>query len=395
MVMAVLVATLAVVAEAPGSLGASTSPRAESTADWAQVSSGYYHTCAVKVTGQLWCWGQNTRGQLGTGGTSPSAIPVQVGAATDWRSVSAGSAWTCATKVNGTLWCWGRDDYGQLGNGPGTTGDQPSPLQVGAATDWTAVSAGLGDTTCGRRATKRIYCWGRDNNGQVGNGPPFTDVTSPVQVAGNHADWTAVSAGGYHVCGRRSNARLYCWGDDLDGAVGDGGTGVDRASPVLVAGGFVNWSSVSAGLTHTCARRANGRLYCFGSDINGGLGNGPGSSTSKYAPVEVQGHTTDWRAVFAGGYTTCARKATGRLYCFGHDAYGQAGTGVNDAIDNPAPTLVVGGATDWSTATIGNLHVCGRRANNRLYCWGYGFFGQRGDGQSGSNAGQPTPTEIS
>lgn len=67
---------------------------------------------------------------------------MQVGAATDWRSVSAGSAWTCATKVNGTLWCWGSDDYGQLGNGPGTTGDQPSPLQVGAATDWTSVSAG-------------------------------------------------------------------------------------------------------------------------------------------------------------------------------------------------------------------------------------------------------------
>lgn len=161
-------------------------------------------------------------------------------------------------------------------------------------------------------------------------------------MAGNHADWTAVSTGGYHVCGRRSNARLYCWGDDLDGAVGDGGAGVDRASPVLVAGGFVNWVSVSAGLTHTCARRGNGRLYCWGSD-----------------------------------------------------GYGQAGTGANDGIDNPTPTLVVGGATDWSTATIGNLHVCGRRANNRIYCWGYGFFGQRGDGQSGSSAGQPTPTEIS
>jgi len=390
-VLALALVTAALATDAPGT--AAGAP-AESTNDWAQISSGYYHTCAVKATGQLWCWGQNTHGQLGTGGTTPSSVPAQVGVATDWKSVSAGSAWTCAVKTAGTLWCFGRDDYGQLGNGPGTTADQPSPVQVGTATDWASVSSGLGETTCGRRASKRIYCWGRDNNGQVGNGGGNVDVSSPVQVAGNHPDWSSVSTGGYHACGRRSNGRVYCWGDDLDGAVGDGGAGVDRANPVVVARGFTNWTSVSSGLTHTCGRRATGRLYCWGSDINGGLGNGAGN-TSKYAPVEVRGATTDWAAVFAGGYTTCARKVTGRLFCWGHDAYGQVGTGLNDAVDNAAPTQVTGGSTDWATATIGNLHVCARRNTSRLYCWGYGFFGQRGDGQSGSNANQPTPTEVS
>jgi alpha-tubulin suppressor-like RCC1 family protein len=362
---------------------------------WAQVSTGYYHTCAIKLSGQLWCWGQDSRGQLGNGGANTnSALPVQVGADTNWKQVSAGSASTCATKTTGTLWCWGRDDFGQLGNGAGTTGDQSVPIQVGTAVDWKVISVGLGETACGLRANKRIYCWGRDNNGQVGNGPGgFADVLSPVQVAGNHADWTTVSTGGYHVCGRRTNRRLYCWGDDLDGAVGDGGAGVDRSSPVLVAGGFTNWTSVASGITHACGRRANGRLYCWGSDINGGLGNG-GANTSRRAPVQVAGAATNWKVVGAGSYLTCATKTNGRLYCWGFDAYGGVGTGVADGIDNRSPAQVAGGATTWKTAVMGNHHTCALRTDSRLFCWGYGFFGQRGDGVSGNNNNQPTPVEV-
>ena len=83
------------------------------------------------------------------------------------------------------------------------------------------------ETTCGRRATKRIYCWGRDNNGQVGNGPgSFGNVDAPVQVAGNHADWASVSTGGYHTCGRRGG-KVYCWGENWRlqlGVVGPSGS---------------------------------------------------------------------------------------------------------------------------------------------------------------------------
>lgn len=398
-VVIVLLGLVALLAE--GSAVAGAAPRRgapEGTTDWVQISSGFYHTCGVRNTGRLYCWGEGNRGPLGNGGTGNASVPTEVaGGATDWKSVSAGSKWTCAIKTNGTLWCWGRDDFGQLGNGPGG-GDVLTPTQVGTATDWKSVSAGLGETTCGRRATKRIYCWGRDNNGQVGNGPgSSTNVESPTAV-GTNADWTSVSTGGYHVCGRRSNGRIYCWGDDLDGAVGDGGTGIDRPSPTQIAGGFADWTAVSAGLTHTCARRGNGRLYCFGSDINGGIGDGGATNTNRYAPVEVKGNRTDWAAVFAGGYATCARRNSGQLFCWGYDFYGQNGTGATPAnpFQHAAPVQVAGAATDWKTATIGNLHVCARKATSRIYCWGYGFFGQRGDGQSGPGANvQPTPTEVS
>ena len=396
--LAAVVALLGEGAAVAGAASAETPP--ESTADWVQISSGFYHTCGIRDTGRLYCWGQGHRGQLGNGGTANAvAVPTEVaGTATDWKSVSAGSSWTCAIKTNGTLWCWGRDDFGQLGNGPGG-GDVLTPTQVGTDTDWKSVSAGLGETTCGRRANKRIYCWGRDNFGQVGNGSGSSaNVETPTAV-GSNADWTSVSTGGYHVCGRRSNGRLYCWGKDDEGAVGDGGTGVNRPSPSQVAGGFADWTSVSAGLTHTCARRATGRIYCFGSDIHGGIGDGGATNTNRFAPVEVKGARTDWAAVFAGGYVTCARRTSGQLFCWGDDFNGQNGTGTTPTGPNfqrAAPAQVAGAATDWRTATIGNLHVCARKSTSRIFCWGYGFFGQRGDGQSGPGANvQPTPTEVS
>lgn len=369
----------------------------ESTSDWVQISSGFYHTCGIRNTGRLYCWGQDNRSQLGNGGANTNvATPVEVsGGATDWKSVSAGGDHTCAIKTNGTLWCFGGDDAGQLGNGA-TTADQSVPVQVGAATDWKSVSAGLAFTTCGRRANKRIYCWGRDGDGQVGNGSPNSNVNVPTEVAGNHADWTMVSTGGDHACGLRQG-KVYCWGNDLDGQVGDGGGpgNPDRSSPVLIAGGFRDWTSVSAGLTHTCARRATGRIYCFGSDIKGGIGDGGATNVNRYAPVEVKGHRTDWAAVFAGGYVSCARRNSGQLFCWGDDFYGQNGTGsVAGAFQRAAPAQVAGAAIDWRTATIGNLHVCARKSTSRIFCWGYGYFGQRGDGVSGNNNPQPNPTEV-
>src|SRR5437868_6201080 len=173
---------------------------------------------------------------------------------------------------------------------------------------WAQVSAGYYHT-CAIRVTGTLWCWGQDNHGQLGDGGANTNMATPVQVAGNHADWTAVSTGGYHACGRRTNGRLYCWGDDLDGAVGDGAGGTDRSVPTVVAGGFTNWTAVASGITHTCGRRASGRLYCWGSDIDGGLGNG-GANVSRYAPVQVAGARTDWKLVGAGSYISCATRTT-------------------------------------------------------------------------------------
>ena len=207
------------------------------------------------------------------------------GGATDWASVDVGVSYTCARKTSGRLYCWGLDGSGQLGNL--ADGDQSAPVQVaGAATDWASVSTG--DThTCARKTSGRLYCWGLDNAGQVGNGGTNTDQGTPAEVAGAATDWSTVSAGAFHTCARKTSGRLFCWGFDDAGQLGDGGTPTDRGAPVQVAGAATDWASVNAGGS-SCARNTTGDLHCWGDDTHGQLGDG-GANLNQPTPAHVSG----------------------------------------------------------------------------------------------------------
>ncbi len=192
----------------------------------------------------------------GSGTSQPAPVEVS-GGAIDWVAVTAGVRHTCARKATGRLDCWGSDGSGQLGNGAGSSTSQPAPVEVsGGATDWAAVAVG-GSHTCARKTSGRLYCWGLDESGQVGNGHSATNhnPSAPVQVFGGATDWAAVAAGGSHTCARKTSGRFYCWGYDRLGQVGDGAPFRQREMPVEVFGGATDWSAVTAGLNHTCARK--------------------------------------------------------------------------------------------------------------------------------------------
>ena len=359
---------------------------------WRQVTAGYSHTCGIRTNGRLYCWGRDEEAQLGDGGTNTDQpVPVQVaGNHTDWTNVTAGYSHTCARRTNGRLYCWGHDGLGQLGDG-GTNTDQPVPVRVaGNRTDWANVSAGYSHT-CARRSTGRLYCWGDDGLGQVGDGGTNTNQPTPVQVAGNRTDWATVTGGEQHTCARRTTGRLFCWGYDAYGQLGNGGTYTDRPTPVQVFGSRTDWVTVTAGALHTCARRNTGRLYCWGLGGNGQVGDG--SNTQDHpTPVQVVGNRTDWTSLTAGARHTCARRRTGRLYCWGQDFHGQLGNGSATTDDQYTPVQVAGNRTDWARVAAGHDHTCGIRTGGRLYCWGYDAYGQVGDG--GTNTDQPSPVEV-
>ncbi len=296
--------------------------------DWATVSAGDQHTCAVKTTGRLYCWGWDGSGRLGNGGPNTRATtPVEVaGGATDWATVTAGDQHTCAVKTTGRLYCWGWDGSGRLGNG-GPNTPASTPVEVARdATDWATVDAGRAHG-CATRTSGLLYCWGWDQFGQLGNGRPNRDRPVPVRVAGGATDWTAVGAGGFgHTCAVRANGRASCWGTDGNGRLGNGGTARRRYLPTEVAGRAANWAGVDAGHRHSCAVRTNGRLYCWGHDGRGQLGDGK-PRADRTTPVQVHGGFANWASVSAGGSHTCAIKTTGRLYCWGGAYSGQLGNG--------------------------------------------------------------------
>ena len=365
------------------SLQTSTLAVAESP-EWRQISAGSAHTCGIRTDGRLFCWGRNTYGQLGDATTVERTVPTQaVSGFSDWTTVSAGYEHTCARRSTGRIYCWGRNNVGQVGDG-GTT-NRITPTPVGSWTNWTSVSAG-GFHTCARRTNGRLYCWGYNGDGQLGNGTT-TLTLHPVQVARGWTNWTSsIATGTSHTCARRGNGRLYCWGFNGDGQLGDGTTAT-RLVPRQVARHWANWTTVTGGEKQTCARRGNRRLYCWGGNEDGQLGDG--TIAQRNRPTQVAGHWASWTPVSsAGGEHSCALRSRGRLYCWGNNSDGHLGDGTLTARHRPTK---VPGSRLWSKVSLGAYHTCAISRAKRAYCWGYNGTGQRGDGTTSSTA---TPTEV-
>ena len=196
------------------------------------VSAGQYNTCAILDNGDLKCWGRDNEGQLGDGGNNnnahtPSSTAIDLGTGRTAVAVSVGHEHTCAILDNGDLKCWGSDDYGQLGNG-GTNNRLKSPsataIDLGTGRTAVAITAGNGHT-CAILDNDDLKCWGRDNKGQLGDGGSNTDTNTPSSTAidlGTGRTAVAVSAVNQHTCVILDNGEAKCWGKNQNGQLGDG-----------------------------------------------------------------------------------------------------------------------------------------------------------------------------
>lgn len=324
-----------------------------------------------------WSWGTGTFGQLGINITNTSrSSPVSVvGGITDWISVSVGSYHTVGVRANGTAWAWGSNGSGRLGDN--TTTNRSSPVSiVGGFTDWTSISAGRLGHNVGLRANGTLWAWGYNNRGQVGD-TTLVSKLSPVSVVGGFTDWTSASAGALHSLGIRANGILYAWGYGTFGRLGDN-TASGKLSPVSVVGGFVNWINASAGSDHSLGVRANGTLWAWGRNNYGKIGDNIGGTLSRSSPVSVVGGFVDWVSASAGGTQSLGVRANGTLWAWGSGGNGKLGD--NSITNRSSPVSVVGGFTDWVSASAGYNHSLGVRANGTLWAWGYNFSGQLGDG---------------
>jgi len=178
---------------------------------WKNISAGTYHACGININNELYCWGNNSSGDLGLGDNTQRTVPVKVNSDTNWSTVSCGASSTLATKTNGTLWSWGLNNYSQLGLGDAT--NKNVPTQIGSSTDW---SNGFTSnvTSHAIKTTGTLWGWGYNGNSTIGDGTT-TQRTTPVQV-GVATDWVSVTSpreGGneYFKLGIRGTT-LYGWG---------------------------------------------------------------------------------------------------------------------------------------------------------------------------------------
>ncbi|HEY1553265.1 MAG TPA: hypothetical protein VGF94_00455 [Kofleriaceae bacterium] len=350
---------------------AAPNPTRIGTTTWTQVAAGLLDTCAIDGAAALWCWGSNSSGQLGDGTEIDQPDPELVHGG-PWSAVAVGDRHVCAIDTAGTAWCWGDDSYGELGQNDQSP--RATPTKIASANRWTAVTAGT-DETCALAADQTAWCWGFGAYGEIGNGT-YGQFMVPTQV--DHEAWSSISAGGTHVCGSRSDGRLRCWGSNFSGELG-----VEQIttsiSPVAVGDDSLRFTTVSAGAQHTCAATTDNHLWCWGSNQNGQLA-AAGDSPFNPDPRQIAGGAVSWASAAAGKTTSCGLGTDHNLWCFGHGSDGGGAVAT--------PTQVAG---SWSQVGMGGSTTCAIATDGSLWCWGSNAYGALGDG---SYTSRTEPTKI-
>lgn len=323
------------------------------------------HACAVLATGVIDCWGSNNSGQLGVGSTTGpdnceieggqlsepcSTSPIQVHGITNAVDVAADLDASCAVLATGAVECWGSGYLGQLGTGVNSVAASPVPMPVAGIDNAVQISMGE-QVACVVLRTGSVDCWGPGGSGQLGDGWYGQDECgigiacnlepSPVS---NITDATQVSVGPNSVCAVLSTGHVECWGNNGEGALGDGAVGNDVdclndtscvLEPVLVKG-LANATRVTVGAWHSCASLNTGGVDCWGENTYGQLGNGTttgadtcsGQPCTPY-PVTVSGIETA-TTMGAGWWWSCSVLSSGGIDCWGQGVLGSGNTEDSD-----------------------------------------------------------------
>ena len=359
-------------ARTAGALGAllisTTMPRAAELDNVAAVSAGEHHTCVLTTTGGVKCWGQNIAGQLGNGTFEDHPTPVDViGLGSGVADIATGAAHTCALTTSGAVKCWGSNYFGQIGFAPG------SPLDnVATPTDVPGLQGGViaisssnrSFSTCALTSAGAAKCWGYNGTGQLGRGTQ-TQVEGVGDVTVVPAPIARIAIGGGHACAEDAGGGLKCWGNGMQGQLGNGvqeirsdavgvsglasGVGAfdidewNNCAVVAPGGAMKCWgylfidnqpyelvptgvagldsgvASVSVGSIFRCAVTSAGGLKCWGSI------SGDGTSVIRYSPVDVLGLTSGVVQVSAGSGHACAVTSAGKVKCWGETREGEVG----------------------------------------------------------------------
>jgi alpha-tubulin suppressor-like RCC1 family protein len=355
------------------------------------IAAGVDHACALTNTGGVECWGVNAYGELGNGTTNTSFTytpdysytPVNViGLSSGETAVAAGGDHTCALTTAGGVQCWGYNYYGELGNGTSTTSSTPVDV-TGLSSGVTAIATGYSHS-CALTNAGGVECWGDNVNGELGNGTVSSISPVPVNVTGLSSGVTAIAAGWVHTCALTNAGGVECWGDNGNGQLGDGTT-TDSSTQVNVTGLSSGVTAIAGGNNFTCAVTSSGGVECWGVNNFGQLGNGTG--TDSYIPVNVTGLSSGVTAITAGGSLTCAVTSSSEVQCWG-DNGGYIGNG--QFVDSTTP-VDVAGLSDVVAISAGTSYICAITSSNQLKCLGLNDNGELGNG---TRINRATPAAV-
>lgn len=332
------------------------------------VTAGSEHSCALRQSGRVVCWGSNVFGQVGDASFMDRRTPVPV-SLESVEAVSAGGNHTCALHTDGSVSCWGANNRGQLGLGGGS--DRGSPQVVSGIDAVRSLSAGFQHTCAVRTIGGGVWCWGMNSQGQVGNDRLMTELR-PVQAL-DVSSAVRVAAGQSHSCAVLSTGRVRCWGANTAGQIGDGTT--ERRMRAVLVEDVVSARAVVAGSQHSCALLMDGTVRCWGSNEHGQVGDG--GMENRLTGTQVPGLSNVVAIASSASAThTCAIRDDGTVWCWGQNQFGQIGDGtdVTRRMATRVPDLRAGSVS----ANVAN--TCAATDAGAVVCWGDNTSGQLGTG---------------
>lgn len=359
-----------------GGLDAATSAPFDVELLFDQVAAGTTHSCGVTPASAIFCWGEGRAlgVEIVTAGEfrpTPQRVLDPASGPVVWKRVTAGRNFSCGITAGGDAYCWGTNFAGQLGDG--TTVPRGSPTRVADPSSgpvaWSVLSAGSYHV-CGIASDGRAFCWGSNQDGKLGDGTT-TERHAPTRVADPSSGpvaWSEIVAAYQNTCGRDDSDRVFCWGDNEFGQIGDDTT-TDRYVPTRPSSILAMQVAVdvAVGSAHVCALDPDRDFVeCWGDNRSGQLGSGL-VDAFVYDRVE------------AGDSRSCGVTVTGDAVC-----WGSAPRGNGESSSGSDPVLVSdppAGSVVWEDLSSSSFnHVCGVTDSGAGYCWGRNDEGQLGDG---------------
>ncbi len=282
--------------------------------DVIQIASGKRHSCALKNSGEVFCWGDNLNYQLGSLGND-SSIPRQVPNLTNVIAIAAGGQHTCALKKNGTVQCWGLNTFGQIGQA--IQSNQPRIASLKEIKELKNIkSISLGENhSCALDQAGDIYCWGDNSEGQllVNN---LSESSLPIKNS-YISKIAMISSGNQHICGLHVRGDVFCWGDNRSGQIGN--RRIQNKTIVNLVQNLKNIKSIAAGGSSTCAVNMEGNVYCWGDNTFSQLGieNTLENKNAKLPIPFKLDHLQDIESISIGDNHVCGLNKSGTVSCWG------------------------------------------------------------------------------